>query len=410
MLVVGKSRYTKEGGDLMRFYTNPHKFYGGLDLHARTMYVGLVSHDGQILLHRHMKAAPEPCLKAVAPSREGLVVAVACLFTGYGRADLCAEQEIPCVLGHALSMKAIHGGKAKHDTIASPKMAALRRGGLLPQASVSPAEMRSPRDLLRRRTQLMRQRSALLSHVQHTNSPYNVPDIGKQSASKANREGGAERFNDPAVHKTIAVDLALLTDDEALLRDLERSRVKTANQPAAPTLYWLQTGPGMGNILSRVRRYDIHDSGRLPRGQDFAAYARLVKGRTESAGTRLGTSGKNIGHAHLQWACSEAATWCLRHHPNGQTRLTRLEKQHGQGQALTLLAHKLARAVDDRLKRQTAFALDSFLRASRSSAGEPAVSLDPHGMSLHPARCLSCWAASWTAQACRGPVSQSPYA
>jgi hypothetical protein len=79
--------------------------------------------------------------------------------------------------------------------------------------------MRSTRDLVRRRTQLMRKRSELLSHVQHTNSPYNLPDIGKNIADQANRAGIAERFNDPAVQKTVEVDLALITYDDELLRD-----------------------------------------------------------------------------------------------------------------------------------------------------------------------------------------------
>jgi transposase len=118
----------------MRFSTTQHPCYGGIDLHARSMYVCIVNDAGEILVHRHMKAAPEPFLKAVAPSRDGLVVAVECLFTWYWLADLCAQAGIPFVLGHALYMKAIHGGKAKHDTIDSHKIAALLRGGMLPQA------------------------------------------------------------------------------------------------------------------------------------------------------------------------------------------------------------------------------------------------------------------------------------
>ena len=145
----------------MRFYTTQHQFYCGIDLHARSMYVCILSQDGAIVLHRNMPAAPDPFLKAVAPYREGLVVAVACLFTWYWLADLCADQGIPFVLGHALYMKAIHGGKAKNDKIDSQKIAALLRGGMLPKAYVSPAQMRATRDLLRRRTPLMRTRAAL---------------------------------------------------------------------------------------------------------------------------------------------------------------------------------------------------------------------------------------------------------
>ena len=91
------------------------------------------------------------------------------LFTWYWLADLCAQEGIPFVLGHALYMKAIHGGKAKHDKIDAHKIAVLLRGGMVPQAYVYPAAMRATRDLLRRRIHLMRQRAELLTHVQQTN-------------------------------------------------------------------------------------------------------------------------------------------------------------------------------------------------------------------------------------------------
>src|SRR5215510_5196743 len=107
-------------------------------------------------------------------------------------------------------MKAIHGGKAKNDKIDSQKIAALLRGGMLPKAYVYPAQMRATRDLLRRRPHLMRKRAALLAHVQNTTSQYNLPESGKKIASKANREGVAERFEAAAVQKTIEVDLALM--------------------------------------------------------------------------------------------------------------------------------------------------------------------------------------------------------
>jgi transposase len=362
MLAPGKATHER-GGDLRRFYPKPHQCYCGIDLHARSMSVCLLSHEGELLVHRHMQAAPAPFLKAVAPYREGLVVAVECLFTWYGLADLCVQAGMPFMLGHALYMRAIHSGNAKHDTIDSQKIAALLRGGMLPQASGYPTEMRATRDLLRRRMHLMRQRSALLSHVQPTNSQDHLPEIGTNLAYKANREGVAERFADAAVQKNIEVDLALITYDEALLRDLELSVIQTAKKHEAHTLYLLPTVPGIGKILSLVRLYEIHDLDRFPRVQDFASYGRLVKCAKESAGKRLGTSGKNIGNAHLKGAFSEAAVLFLRNNPKGQKYLGRLEKKHDQGQALTILAQKLARAVYDMLKRKTAFDIDMFLRA-----------------------------------------------
>ena len=356
----------------MRFYTKQHQFYCGIDLHARTMYVCILDHHGEILLHRNMPARPETLLKAIAPYRDDIVVAVECIFTWYWLADLCAREGIPFVLGHALSMKAIHGGKAKNDKIDSQKIAVLLRGGMLPQAYVYPAEMRATRDLLRRRMHLMRKRAELLAHIQNTNSQYNLPEIGKKLAYKGNRDGVAERFLDPAVQKSVEVDLALIDHYDRLLRDVELTLVQTAKPHNAQALYRLQSVPGIGKILSLVLLYEIHDITRFPRVQDFVSYCRLVKCAKESAGKRYGTSGKKIGNAYLKWAFSEAAVLFLRNNLQGQKFLARLEKKHGQGKALTILAHKLARAVYYMLTRDTVFEMDRFLNGYGSRVGEPA--------------------------------------
>jgi transposase len=344
----------------MRFYTTQHKFYCGIDLHARTMYLCVLNQEGEVLLHRNMKAGPDPLLQALAPYREDVVVCVECLFTWYWLADLCAREGIPFVLGHALYMKAIHGGKAKNDKIDAHKIAVLLRGGMLPQAYVYPAERRATRDLLRRRMSLMRKRAELLTHVQQTNHQYNLPEIGKKIAYKANRDGVAERFPDPAVQKSIEVDLALITYYDRLLTNLELDLVQTAKAHDAQTFFRLRSIPGVGKILALVLLYEIHDIHRFPRVQDFVSYCRLVKCAKESAGKRYGTSGKKIGNAYLKWAFSEAAVLFLRNNPAGQKYLARLEKKHGKGKALTVLAHKLARAVYYMLKRDTAFDLDKF--------------------------------------------------
>jgi transposase len=183
--------------------------------------------------------------------------------------------------------------------------------------------MRATRDLLRRRMHLMHKRAELLSHVHNTNSQYNLPEIGKKIAYKANREGVAERFTDPAVHKTIEVDLALITYYDELLRDLELSITQTAQHHDAHTLYLLQTVPGIGKILSLVLLYEIHQIERFPSVQDFASYCRLVTCAKESGGKRLGTSGKKIGNAHLKWAFAEAAALFLRNNEPGQKLLAR---------------------------------------------------------------------------------------
>jgi len=292
-----------------------------------------MNHDGAILMHRNRQAAPEPFLKAIAPYRDGLVVAVECIFPWSWLAALCPQEGIAFVLGHALSMKAIHGGKAKNAKMDSPKIAVLLRGGMLPQASVSPAAMRATRDFLRRRLYLLRTRAELLAHVHNTNSQYNLPEIGKKIAYKANRDGVAERFADPAVHKSMEVALALIDYSDCLLTALELHSVKSAKQHDATTFYRLRSVPGVGKILALVLLYAIHDIHRFPSVQEFVSYCRLGKCAKESAGKRDGTSGKKIGNAYRKWAFSEAAALFLRNNPQVQQSLAKLENKHGKGKA-----------------------------------------------------------------------------
>ena len=178
--------------------------------------------------------------------------------------------------------------------------------------------MRAPRDWLRRRTHLRRKRAALLAQVPHTTSPDTLPEIGQTIAYTAKREGVAERFEDPAVHQTMEVDLALLTSDDPMLRDLALFILKTAQQPDAQPLDLVQTVPGIGKLLSLVRLYAMHQIARFPRGQACASYCRLIKCAQESGGKRCGTSGNKMGNAHLKWAFSAAATLCLRGTEPGQ--------------------------------------------------------------------------------------------
>jgi transposase len=344
----------------MRFYTKQHRYYCGIDLHARSMYLCILDPQGEILLHKNMPCTPDLFLKAIAPYREGLAVAVECIFTWYWLADLCSKENIPFVLGHALYMKAIHGGKAKNDKIDAHKIAVLLRGGMLPMAYVYPPEMRATRDLLRRRMHLMRKRSELLAHIQNTNSQYCLPQFGKKIAYKTNRQGVAEQFSDLSVRKSIEMDLSLIDHYDKLLTEVELYITQTAKVNDVNVFYRLRSVHGIGKILALVILYEIHDINRFPTVQDFVSYARLVKCAKESAGKRHGTSGKKIGNVHLKWAFSEASVLFLRGNPAGQKYVDKLTSKHGKAKALSILAHKLGRAVYYMLKREKAFDMNQF--------------------------------------------------
>ena len=107
--------------------------------------------------------------------------------------------------------------------------------------------------------------------------------------------------------------------------------------------------------MGLVILYEIHSIDRFPRVQDFVSYCRLVKCAKESAGKIMGSSGKKIGNAHLKWAFSEAAVLFLRRNPDAVKYRAKLERKHGKAKSLTIIAHKLARAVYHILKRKEVF-------------------------------------------------------
>jgi len=324
------------------------------------MYLCILNATGEVVLHRNMPSSPEAFLRAVRPYREGLVIGVECIFTWYWLADLCQREEIPFVLGHALYMRAIHGGKTKNDRIDARKIAGLLRGGMMPMAYVYPAKMRSTRDLLRRRLHLVRKRGELLAHIQNTHHQSNLPAPSRKIAYKANRAGVAECFEDESTRKSVEVDFGLIAYYDELIRELELFLKRKAKMHDPEAFHLLKTVPGIGPILSMTILYEVDTIDRFPRVQEFASYARLVKCAKESAGKRSGTSGKKIGNAHLKWAFSEGGVPILAKSEKGRKLLVKLGKKHGKGKSLSILAHKIGRTAYFMLCRGKPFSEERF--------------------------------------------------
>ena len=103
------------------------------------------------------------------------------------------------------SFALIYGGKKKDDRIDSEKIARLIRGGTFPLSYVYPREMRATRDLLRRRTFLMRRRSELLTHVQLVNHQYNLDRFEKSLKQACNRDV-LDRFAPDGARQNVEAD------------------------------------------------------------------------------------------------------------------------------------------------------------------------------------------------------------
>jgi transposase len=332
------------------YYTHRHRFYGGVDLHARTMFVHVLDHKGKTVFEQDLPADPAAFLRAIRPYRKDLVVGCECMFAWYWLADLCA-------------MKHIHQGKSKSDKIDAAKLAAMLRGGLFPVAYAYPRAKRQTRDLLRRRSFFVRQRAQLIAHVVNTNSQFNLPPLSKKLTYAANRTPELlERFADPSTRLMVAADLALVDDYDTRIAELERHLVKNARVDDPVTFGQLRTVPGIGPILGLTLLYEIDDIKRFPEAGNFLSYSRLVRCEHSSAGKVKGSGPKKVGNAHLKWAFSEAACLMIRAVPAVKGWMQRQEKKRGKRKALAVLEAKIGRAVYHLWRKQVPFDLKRFLK------------------------------------------------
>ena len=88
----------------MKFYTTLHKYYCGIDLHARLLYVCILDEHGNKVVHQKIKADPHQLHKLLKPYIGQVVVGVECMHYWYWVSDFCREMNVEFILGHALYM------------------------------------------------------------------------------------------------------------------------------------------------------------------------------------------------------------------------------------------------------------------------------------------------------------------
>ena len=242
----------------MKVYNEQRSYYCGIDLHARTMYVCILDGNGKKVLHKDIPCIPIRFLQLIDPFRKDLVVGFECIFCWYWLADLCEQEGIDFVLGHALYMRAIHGVKTKNDRLDSLKIARLMRGGNFPVAYVYPAQMRPTRDLMRRRNHFVRKRAELLAHIQNTTSQYNLEPLGSLSRSDRRRDKDIPGdFPDPVVQQIVETYLKLIDHYDPIIKELDKKTLFLARNHDQTSLHLLQSIKGVGDVLSMTMLYEI---------------------------------------------------------------------------------------------------------------------------------------------------------
>jgi transposase len=338
------------------------RFYAGVDLHARSLFLCVLDRDGQECFARNLPAAPAPFLQAVAPFRDGLLVACECVHCWYWLADTCRDHAIPFVLGHAWAMKAVHGCKSKCDRKDAEAIARLLKGGNFPPAYAYPKERRGLRDLLRARLRLVRQRAELYGHVHTARRQANLPPVSSDVKYVSKRAAITADIADPFVRRRVETDLALLAPLDTAIRQLEADLEGAARQVFPTELAVLQSTPGVGLVLSLTILLETDTVDRFDTRQQYCSYARLCGAVQTSDNKRAGEGNRKAGNAWLKWAFSEAAVLSAQKDERIGAYLQRLASKLGMAKALSALAHKLGRAFYHMLHTKEVFDVNRFVR------------------------------------------------
>ena len=340
------------------------KYYCGVDLGARTMYVCILSKAGTVKIHHEIPTDFPRFLKEIEPYKKNIAVCAESTFNWYWLADGCKKHSIPFYLGHALYIKAIATNKKKTDQVDSKTLAELLRTNFFPLAYAYPQKMRETRDLLRRRHRFVAIRASLARHIKimlHQQGIYDFPEgIVK---SKNHRETLLKYPVPESVAISIQHDLSLIDHIDALMPPLEWKILKMARHHDNHSLAILRCLLGIGDILSLTILYEMHSVERFKSVQNFSSYCRVVRVERSSSGKKTARKNHKIGNPYLRWAFAQLAISVQRFYPEIKTYTEKLLKKYCKQRAFTLLAHKFAVTVYYMLKNKTAFDVAKFVGA-----------------------------------------------
>ena len=340
------------------------KYVCGVDLHSTTMYICIMDKEGNIHLHRNMRNDFKLFNTLLMGYKPEISVGVESMHSYYWLADGCAEEDIPFYLGHAYYMKSIHGGKKKNDKIDSKKIADLMRSNHLPIGHVYSKEMRSARDLLRRRTRFMKIRAEAYGHIQTIFRQHNMNIAPKEVKNKTTRRELIDRMSDKYLQRNIEMNLDLIDFFDPKLNKIEREIRAEAKEYDRTTHNLLLTVPGIGDMMSLVILYEVGDINRFASAQKFSSYCRLVKCERESGGKRYRGGNQKIGNPYLKWAIGEIIIHAPRTSPLINTYYERLIIKYGKKKAKSMITHKFGVAIYYMLKNKQGFDEKRFIQTT----------------------------------------------
>lgn len=224
---------------------------------------------------------------------------------------------------------------------------------MLPEGYIYPKEERVVRDLLRKRSQMVRQRTTNLLSIQNLITRNTGSSLSGNRIKIPDSEQVDELLASADLALAVKANLALMNCADEQIELLEKTvvdRVKLREE-----FRFLKTVPGIGQIVALMIMLETGSIKRFPTVGDYSSYCRCVGSQKLSNGKKKGQGNTKNGNKHLAWAYVEAANFAIRYNARVKSFYQRKKaKRHGV-LAIKAVAHKLCRACYHILKDQVPF-------------------------------------------------------
>lgn len=319
------------------------QLYAAIDLHSNNSMVVVIDGEVRTILARRL---PNDLTMIVTALRgcPGKIqaVAVESTYNWYWLVDGLADNGFAVRLVNTAAVKQYDGLKHGGDLSDAKHLADLLRLGILPEGYICPKELRALRDLMRKRCQLVRQRTAHILSIQNQVARSLASSItGNEIKRWTDADIDALALTEEHKH-ALRANLAVMHCIDERVTALER--VILAKGRLREDYRALKTVSGIGDILAMTIALETGEIRRFASAGQFASYARMVESRRESNGKAKGSGNARCGNKHLSWAFVEAAHFAVRYDPLVKRFYQRKRSKTLAVVAIKAVAHKLARA------------------------------------------------------------------
>jgi transposase len=314
-------------------------------LHSNNNVLAIVDEAGVTVYRKRLRNDLDVILRELEPYREDIAgIAVESTFNWYWFVDGLMEAGYRLHLANPAAMQQYTGMKHTDDHTDATWLAEMLRLNILPEGYIYPLEVRSLRDLLRKRGQLVRHRTAHILSIQNQwqrNTGCGLSGRAVKSLTPEQIEAGIG-MDDPFRVTAIKANLVMMVCFSEQIEALERTVLERGKK--MPEFEALQTVPGIGKILGLTIALETGNLQRFPAVGNYTSYCRCVTSQKLSNGKRKGKGNKKNGNRYLAWAFGEAAHFAIRFNPDIRRYYERKKARTKMMVALKAVAHKLARA------------------------------------------------------------------